>query len=102
MNQIALIITALGGILASVGGLFLSNRAQKRSEKVQNAATLLEGYDEMVQNQARTIESLTARLLERDKQLDNSRSEASTCQQELTTVKIQLLGIKKDNLPPIE
>lgn len=101
MNQLALIITALGGLLTGIGGLVLGNKAQKRTEKIQHAATLLEGYDEMVQNQARTIESLTARLSERDNQLDRERRSHNDCSQELTSAKIEILGLKKDRLPPL-
>lgn len=40
MNNIALIVTALGGLMTGVGGMILGNKAQKRTEKIQHAATL--------------------------------------------------------------
>lgn len=75
MNNIALIVTALGGLLTGVGGLILGSKAQKRTEKIQHAATLLEGYDEITGNLQRENASLYARVHGLETDLDTARTE---------------------------
>lgn len=101
MNNIALIVTALTGLLTGVGGMILGNKAQKRTEKISQAASLLEGYDEMMQNQSREIERLTTRLVERDRELDAERFTHGETKKQLLQTQIEILGLKKDMMPKL-
>lgn len=100
MNNLALIVTALTGLLTGVGGMILGNKAQQRTEKIQHAASLLEGYDEMMQNQQREIERLGTRLIERDKELDLERTAHGETKKALLQTQLENLNLRK-NLTPI-
>jgi hypothetical protein len=100
VNNLALIITALTGLLTGLGGMILGNKAQKRTEKIQHAASLLEGYDEMMQNQSREIERLSTRLVERDKELDLERTAHGETKKLLLQSQIEILNLKKEELLP--
>lgn len=84
--EIAVVLTALGGFLAGVGGLFIGYRGQSKTDEGNKLALLLEGYDEIVSNLREENKRHLDEFNEARTELANCEARCKECREALLTI----------------
>lgn len=93
--DIAVFVTAAGGLLTGIGGLFVGFRGQNKTDKGNQLAMLLEGYDEIVANLHSELARMAVELAAARAELLQCKSKCAECTAALDTMTVELRKLQR-------